>query len=63
MRHQPGSDVGRVDRAVGRAAAGLGLGLPKQRRRVMPAAVCVSRGQDADDLSQHAAVAPKTALA
>lgn len=61
MEHEPGGDVGRVDRTVSRTAAGMGLRLPKQGRRIMTTACVVGHNEHADYFSKHPTVGPEPA--
>ena len=59
--HEPGGDVGGVDRGFGGTRAGLGLGLLEQRRRVVLSGPRGGGGEDAYRFAQHATVAPELA--
>src|SRR6185369_10339122 len=57
VEHEAGGDVGGVDGAAGRAAAGL----VEEGGGVMSAAGFFGDGQNADDFAEHAAVGPEAA--
>lgn len=59
MHHQPGGNVGCIDRAAGRATADLGFGLCEQRRRIVRSSLRIGDGDDAQHFAEHSTVAPK----